>query len=192
MNLPNALTALRLVASPALAVLALSGRGDLFLYVFLILEVTDWLDGRLAVLLDQQSEFGARLDSVADMVMYGLLLGGLLILEWQLLRAEWFWIALVPTTYAASWGASMVKFGRMPSYHTRTAKATYFLVIGATAGLLVLDLAWPVRVATAAAALTNLESVAITMVLDTPRSDVASLIGVLEEERARTDGEGVA
>lgn len=185
MNLPNALTAFRLLASPALAVLALSGRDDLFLYLFLILEVTDWLDGRLAVLLNQQSEFGARLDSVADMVMYGLLLAGLLVLEWESLHAEWPWIALVPATYAASWGVSMVKFGQMPSYHTLAAKASYFLVIGATAALLVLDLVWPVRVAAAAAALTNLESVVITLVLDTPRSDVVSLFGVLEEERAR-------
>ncbi len=180
MNLPNAITSVRLAIAPALAVLALAGRSDLFLYLFLALEATDWLDGKLAVLLDQRSELGARLDSIADMVMYGLLLGGLAVLEWEVLLGEWPWIALVPATYAASWLLSLTKFGQMPSYHTLTAKASYFLVIGATVGLLALDLVWPVRVAAAAAALTNLEAVSITLVLESPRSDVASVLTVLD------------
>ena len=181
LNVPNAITLLRLLVSPALAVLALAARADLFLYLFLALEVTDWLDGKLAVLLDQRSELGARLDSVADLVMYGLLLGGLGVLEWEVLRAEWAWIALVPATLAASWIASLAKFGRMPSYHTFGAKASYYLVIGATAGLLLLDLVWPVRVAAGAVALTNLEAVAITLVLQTPRSDVPSVLTAMRD-----------
>lgn len=183
MNLPNALTAVRLAVSPALAVLALAGEGRLFLYLFLALEATDLLDGLAARLLDQRTELGARLDSIADMVMYGLLLGGLGVLEGDVLLGEWPWIALVPVTYAASWILSFGKFGRMPSYHTLTARASYFLVIGATAGLLALDLVWPVRVAAAAVAVTNLEAVAISLVLETPRSDVASVLTLLRHER---------
>ena len=179
MNLPNALTALRLAVSPALAVLALAGEGRLFLYLFLALEATDLLDGLAARLLDQRTELGARLDSLADMVMYGLLLGGLAVLEWEVLVGEWPWIALVPATYAASWTLSLVRFGQMPSYHTVTARVSYFLVIGATAGLLALDLVWPIRVAAGAVAVTNLEAVTITLVLETPRSDVASVLTVL-------------
>lgn len=183
LNVPNALTALRLAVAPGLAVLALAGRADLFLYLFLALEATDWLDGKLAILLDQRTELGSRLDSVADLVMYALLLGGLAVLEGGVLLREWAWIAPVPVTYAASWIASRAKFGRMPSYHTLSAKASYFLVIGATAGLLAGDLAWPVRVAAAAVALGNLEAVAITLLLEEPRSDVWSVVAVIGEER---------
>lgn len=183
LNVPNALTGLRLLVSPGLAVLALSGRGDLFLYLFLALEVTDWLDGKLAILLDQRTEFGARLDSVADMVMYALLLGGLAVLEWEVLLGEWPWVVPVPLTYAASWILSLARFGQMPAYHTLSAKASYFLVIGATAGLLALDLVWPVRVAAAAVTVANLEAVAITLLLDDPRSNVASVVGVMKGKR---------
>lgn len=187
MNVPNAITVLRIVVSPGLIALALSGRADLFLYLFLALEATDWLDGRLAVLLDQRSELGARLDSVADLVMYAALLGGLAILRWDVLLAEWAWIVPVPVTYAASWIASLAKFGRMPAYHTYTAKASYYLVIAATAGLLVLDLVWPLRVAAAAVAVANLEAVAITRTLAAPRSDVASVLTVMGEESGRSE-----
>lgn len=182
MNLPNVITSFRLAVAPALAVLALTGRADLFLYLFLFLEATDLLDGLLARLLDQRSELGARLDSIADLVMYGLLLGGLAVLEGEVLLAEWPWIALVPATYAASWILSLVKFGQMPSYHTLAARTSYFLVIGATAALLALDLVWPVRVAAGAVAVTNLEAAAITLVLQTPRSDLASLLTALRDE----------
>ncbi|MDP2497546.1 MAG: CDP-alcohol phosphatidyltransferase family protein [Candidatus Palauibacterales bacterium] len=183
MSLPNVITAIRLVVAPALAVLALAGRGDLFLYLFLALEATDLLDGLLARILDQKTELGARLDSIADLVMYGLLLGGLALLEGDVLLGEWPWIALVPLTYAASWIASLAKFGQMPSYHTLSARASYFLVIGATAGLLALDLVWPIRVAAGAVAVTNLEAVAITLVLEAPRSDLASVLTALDEDR---------
>ena len=183
MNLPNVITSVRLAVAPALAVLALYGRPDLFLYLFLALEATDLLDGLLARLLDQKSELGARLDSVADLVMYGLLLGGLAVLEGEVLLGEWPWIALVPLTYAASWILSLAKFRQMPSYHTLTARASYFLVIGATAGLLALDLVWPVRLAAGAVAVTNLEAVAITLVLESPRSDMASVFTALRDER---------
>lgn len=183
MNLPNVITGIRLAVSPALAVLALAGRGDLFLYLFLALEATDLLDGLLARVLDAQTELGARLDSIADLVMYGLLLGGLALLEAEVLLGEWPWIALVPLTYAASWIVSLAKFGQMPSYHTLTARASYFLVIGATAGLLALELVWPVRVAAGAVAVTNLEAVAITLVLEAPRSDLASVLSALDEDR---------
>ena len=183
MNLPNALTLLRLLISPVLVVLALEGRSALFLYLFLGLEATDWLDGRLAVLLEQRTELGARLDSIADLVMYGLLLAGLGLLEGEVLIRAWPWLASVAVTCAASWIASLAKFGQMPSYHTLGAKASYFLVIGATVGLLVLELVWPVRLAASAVAVTNLEAVAITLVLDVPRSDVASILTVLRERR---------
>ena len=183
MNLPNLITGFRLAVAPGLAVLALDGRAELFLYLFLALEATDLLDGLLARLLDQRTELGARLDSIADLVMYSLLLGGLAVLEGEVLLGEWAWIALVPVTCAASWIASLAKFGQMPSYHTVTARVSYFLVIGATAALLALDLVWPVRVAAAAVAVTNLEGVAITLILDAPSSDLASVITALGDER---------
>lgn len=179
MNVPNALTTLRIILSPGLALFAIRGNASAFLWLFLALEVTDWLDGKLAVWLDQRSELGARLDSVADMVMYSLLLGGLVLLEGEVLAREWPWLVPALGGYALSWLLSLVKFGEMPSYHTLGAKASYFLVIAATIALLALDLVWPVRLAAVGVAATNLEAVLITLVLDAPQSDVPSVLTVL-------------
>lgn len=190
MNVPNALTALRLALSPGLVLLALVGRPTWFLWLFLGLEFTDWLDGKVADWLDQRSEFGARLDSVADMVMYAVLLVGLVLLEGDVLAREWPWLVPALGGYVVSWLASLLKFRRMPSYHTLTAKGSYFLVIGATVALLALDLAWPVRVAAAGVTVANLEAVLLTLTLDAPRSDVPSILTVRRTgERDSSDGE---
>ena len=68
-TLPNILTLLRVGCIPFL-VLAfyLSGpsAGFLSALIFLIAAITDWLDGWLARTLNQESEFGAFMDPVAD------------------------------------------------------------------------------------------------------------------------------
>lgn len=182
MNVPNALTTLRIVLSPGLALFAFRGSASAFLWLFLALEVTDWLDGKLAVWLDQRSEFGARLDSIADMVMYSLLLGGLVRLEGEVLAGEWPWLVPALGGYALSWILSLARFKQMPSYHTLTAKASYILVIGATIGLLAGDLVWPVRVAAVGVATANLEAVLLTLTLDAPRSDVPSILTLRDDD----------
>lgn len=189
MNIANALTGFRLLASPALLVPAIRGDEGWFLALFLVLELTDWLDGRLAVRLDQRTDLGARLDSVADMVMYAGLLAGLVLLEGEVLAAAWPWLAAALGGYALSWLASLVKFRRMPSYHTRSAKASYFLVLAAVVGLLAGDLVWPVWVAAAGVTVANLEAILVTLVLHAPRSDVPSVLAALED---RGEGAGLA
>lgn len=188
MNVPNTLTTLRMVLAPGLALFALRENASAFLWLFLALEMTDWLDGKLAVWLDQRSEFGARLDSIADMVMYTLLLGGLVLLEGEVLAREWPWLVPALGGYALSWLLSLARFGQMPSYHTLSAKASYFLVIGATIGLLAGDLVWPVRVAAAGVAAANLEAVLLTLTLDAPLSDVPSILTLTEDDGAEEDG----
>jgi len=72
-NLPNALTVLRLVAAPGVAVMFLYFArpwADWFaLSLFILAAVTDWFDGYLARLWKQESKFGAMLDPIADKAM---------------------------------------------------------------------------------------------------------------------------
>ncbi len=72
-RLPNALTALRLAAAPALAViLSLSpgaAGGWAALILFVAAAATDWLDGRLARAWGAESAFGKMLDPIADKAM---------------------------------------------------------------------------------------------------------------------------
>lgn len=188
LTVPNALGALRLVASPLLVPLGATGRETAFLLLFLTLTFTDWVDGKLAIWLEQRSATGARLDSLADGVMYASLLLGLGWLEGPVLVEEWPWIAAGVGSYAVSCGVSVWKFGSVPSYHTRTAKASWFLSLAAVVALLLGEWVWPLRVAALAVTVTNVEGVLVTRILERPREDVSSLADVLRREgRTRTD-----
>jgi CDP-diacylglycerol--glycerol-3-phosphate 3-phosphatidyltransferase/cardiolipin synthase len=71
-NLPNVLTAARIVAIPVFVVvfyLPTSWGGRVCASIFLLAALTDWLDGYLARRLQQVSPFGAFLDPVADKLM---------------------------------------------------------------------------------------------------------------------------
>lgn len=66
LTLPNLISGLRLLAVPLFAVLALNGSDLWALGVLAIAGASDWLDGRLARALNQQSRLGELLDPAAD------------------------------------------------------------------------------------------------------------------------------
>ncbi|MEM1111068.1 MAG: CDP-diacylglycerol--glycerol-3-phosphate 3-phosphatidyltransferase [Pseudomonadota bacterium] len=72
MNIPNALTMLRIALIPVLVVVFYT-EFEYHLWVaagvFTLAAVTDWVDGYLARRLDQTTAFGAFLDPVADKLM---------------------------------------------------------------------------------------------------------------------------
>ena len=69
-TIPNLLTCSRFVIAPFLLALAWLGYENVFLILLAISFLTDALDGFVARLLEQTSELGARLDTLADLVIY--------------------------------------------------------------------------------------------------------------------------
>lgn len=66
-TVPNALSGLRLIGVPVFAYLLLVQQADAWALALLMLSGgTDWLDGKLARLLDQSSKLGAVLDPFVD------------------------------------------------------------------------------------------------------------------------------
>ncbi len=74
-SLPNLLTYGRILAVPALAICFLVLRDDtgrwISLVIFTVACLTDWLDGYLARVWDQQSTLGRMLDPIADKLLVG-------------------------------------------------------------------------------------------------------------------------
>jgi len=175
LNVPNTLCAIRLIGSFVLVGLALADNGTVFFPLLLFLLMTDWVDGKLAILLDQRTTFGARLDSVADACLYTALLFGAVWLKGDVLRAELPWLAVATVSYAITSGMGLVKFGRWPSYHTRAAKTSWLLVTIAAISLFAGWSLWPLRIAAAGVVLTNLEATVMTLVLPQWQADVPSL-----------------
>lgn len=75
LSLPNILTFGRILSVPAMAAFFLILRDDtgrwLALGIYIVACMTDWLDGYLARVWDQQSALGRMLDPIADKLLVG-------------------------------------------------------------------------------------------------------------------------
>ncbi|MDZ4850579.1 MAG: CDP-alcohol phosphatidyltransferase family protein [Pirellulaceae bacterium] len=176
LTIPNIICFGRLVGALSLFFLAVANRLQLFVGVFVVLSLSDWIDGRLARWLKQRSDFGARLDSFADSVLYGALLFGMLWLRWDVLGPEAAWWIVGVFSYALTTFAGLWKYRRVPSYHTYGAKFSQWLVLIGAVCLLLDYSVWPFRLAMLAGTLANLEATAITWYLAEWHADVLSIV----------------
>jgi len=69
MNLPNALTLMRILLIPLFVILLISKSFDKALYIFIIAGITDALDGFIARIWHQRTELGYYLDPIADKLL---------------------------------------------------------------------------------------------------------------------------
>jgi len=187
LTIPNALSLFRILAAPWLVVLASTDRRVEVVVLFVVITASDWLDGKLAVLLDQRSDIGPRLDSAADLLMYGSLLMSAVLLDGNRLASEWAWIAAPIAAYLAAGALSLLKFGRWPHHHTRMAKISWGLMLIGGVTFLLDWSPWPLRVALVGATLASVQSMLITWTLREWRADVLS---VTAARRIRESGGG--
>lgn len=185
LNLPNALTVFRLVGSAVLIAVAPLGDQRWFLAAFLLLAATDLVDGPLARRLGQRTAVGARMDSVADALMYGALLWGCIWFEGRVLLEELPWIAAALAAYALSCLASLARFRRLPSHHAYSAKLAWAVATVAAVSLLTDWSAIPLRIAAAAVLIANLESTLISLLSDRWQADVPSVWHAWRQARRR-------
>lgn len=184
MTIPNIICLIRLVGSLILLPIALQGDSQLFLWLFLFLAITDWIDGKLAILLNQRSVLGARLDSWADAALYAALLFGLLAMYRETLSEELGWILPAIGTYVISTAVGFLKYRRWPSYHTRAAKTGWLVTLIAVICLFSDWSIWPLRIATVTVVITNLETLLITLISPTWQVDVTSIYHAWRDQRA--------
>jgi phosphatidylglycerophosphate synthase len=174
LTLPNAITAVRILASPGLIVLAIAGQTLWLAGLAVALVFTEWLDGFLARRMHVASAIGARLDTIADAIFYSALLLSVVLLRPHMIDQEKVWIVVAVASYLLSWLASLIKFRRLPSYHTWAAKGVWGVVGVGIVCLLAEFSPWPFRAAMICVAATNLEAVCITWVLPECRVDIPS------------------
>lgn len=71
-NIPNLITACNMLCGIFAIILAFAGRIDIAPYFIFLAAVLDFFDGFAARMLKQQGELGKQLDSLADMISFGL------------------------------------------------------------------------------------------------------------------------
>ena len=139
MNVPNALTTLRLVGVPVFIALFLTGHLGAALGVFIGAMFTDWLDGIAARALKQFTRIGAIMDPIADKLM-GIAALGLLcwshrlplwILYLLLFREVCIFSAIgILTRTGRSYAIRPTRFGKYATFFL-TAAILFALVQGA-------------------------------------------------------------
>jgi cardiolipin synthase (CMP-forming) len=96
-NLPNILTYGRIAAVPVLAAVMFFGETDtarwIAFAIFVTACITDWLDGYLARIWEQQSNLGRMLDPIADKLLVGATL--LMLVYAGTLRGWSIWAAII-------------------------------------------------------------------------------------------------
>lgn len=121
-NGADTLTALRLAVAP---LLLLPLKPLWFLTLYTLAGVTDVLDGWLARKTGQTSDFGAKLDSIADLLFYTAALIRLLPVLWQRLPGEiWYAVGGILLVRLAAYAVAAVRYHRFASLHTYLNKLT--------------------------------------------------------------------
>lgn len=122
-NLPNYITGLRILGT--LVLLFLESLSLPFYIVYILAGITDVLDGMIARLTNSTSTFGARLDSVADILFYAVLLIKILpALAAALPAVIWYMVTIVLLVRACSYMVAFVKYKKFASVHTYMNKLT--------------------------------------------------------------------
>ena len=172
-TVPNVIAGLRLLGLAPMLWVAWAGHRQLFFWIMVALMATDWADGKLAKVLDQETTIGARLDSVADWLMYASIGVALWWLESAAILDNAWLIAAVGATWALSAAIALIRFRSLPSYHNRLAKGSWALAALAAVLLLLADEAVLLPWTFGAVIVTNLEAAAIGLLLPEWRANVA-------------------
>ncbi len=100
--LPNLITLAAMFGGFYAIVMAISGRFEMAALGIFVAMVLDGMDGRVARLTNTQSAFGEQMDSLSDMVSFGVA-PGLIAYEWALRGlGRWGWLAAFVYTACAA------------------------------------------------------------------------------------------
>ena len=126
-TLPNCITSVRILGTIVMiftAPLSLA-----FFIVYTLCGLSDALDGWVARKTNSITEFGSKLDSIADLFFYIVMIIKILRILWKLVPV-WFWYVLgsIVVLRIVSYVTAALKFRRFASLHTKMNKVTGLLV----------------------------------------------------------------
>jgi CDP-diacylglycerol--glycerol-3-phosphate 3-phosphatidyltransferase len=127
LNIADIITLLRVFMTVPLLFLKPLTLG--FFYVYALAGLTDVLDGWIARKTKTSSDFGARLDSIADLLFYAVMLLRILpILLTKLPNGIWYGVAVIFCIRISAYIVAAIKYRLYASLHTYLNKVTGFAV----------------------------------------------------------------
>ncbi len=183
-NVPNALSFGRLLLFPVILYMALKEYENTFAMLIIISLLSDVLDGMLARLLKQTSEFGARLDTIADFSTYFLVFLGIWIFKRDDFAPHVTSFSIFIGLLVSALVLSLIKFGRSPSLHLYSWKTGgyiqgfFFFILfgfGFNEPLYYFMIVWGI--------LAFIEHIIIQLIIPEMRSNAKGLYWVLKERK---------
>ena len=126
-NVPNILSGYRIVALPFITFCIVYHYRDAFFILIMVNLVTDILDGLIARTFKLETEFGAKLDSTADIGTYLCAIIGFVVMENEFLSKNIIWFYFLIGLYVLAQIISIIKFKRNTHYHLYSNKITGYL-----------------------------------------------------------------
>jgi len=179
LSIPNVLTAFRILCVPILLFLSWQGFENAFMALLAAAFLSDVFDGLVARLTHQTSQFGAKLDSWADISLFVTITLSAWWLWPDIVHNEIAYVLIIIVCYLLPAIVGYLKFHAFTSYHTWIVKCAV-AAIGTSLYVFFLGgPVWPFRWATMLCVLAAIEEITITMVSTELHSDVRSLCDVL-------------
>lgn len=173
--IPNMISGARIVCATILLFLAWEGYRNAFIVLLFVSLISDAVDGYIARRFNVSSKLGAKLDSLGDMAIYLTVP----ICAWwlwpQILKQEALFVFIVIAAYIIPLIAGLIKFRKIPSYHTFGAKIAAVFMSTAILFLFLFEFPWIFRIAAIFQALVAFEEILITIQLPILQSNVKSI-----------------
>jgi cardiolipin synthase (CMP-forming) len=187
LNIANLLSFYRIFISPLILYFALTGRQNFFAFFLVTNLITDVIDGFVARKFGMESEFGARLDTIADNFTYFLAFAGIFIFKLEDFLPHLNSFMVFGLLMVCTQIVSLVKFGRFPSFHLYSTKiggyiqGAFFIVLftyGFITPFYYFMIAWGI--------ISAIEHVTIQLVMISEmRSNVKGLYWIMKEKERR-------
>lgn len=126
-TLPNCITSVRIIGTVAMIFTA--ALSPAFFVLYTLCGLSDALDGWVARKTNSITEFGSRLDSIADLFFYIVMIVKILHILWRLVPT-WFWYVLggIVAMRIASYTTAAIRFHRFASTHAKMNKISGLLI----------------------------------------------------------------
>ena len=175
MNIPNILSLFRIISAPFLLLSGWLDMPTLFFILFGLMLLSDALDGIIARMLNQTSELGARLDSYGDILTY---LSTPIAVWWlwpEIVLEELYYIIAAIIIYILPAFVTLLKFGKLASYHTWITKISAVLMAAGAVMLLGFESNLLFHLAIYFLVIEMIENIAITIILPKQKNDIHSI-----------------
>lgn len=183
LTFPNLLSTIRFGLGFILLGIAWAGYAQWFIGTLILAFFLDFIDGPIARRWHQVSELGSVLDSYADFSVYAAFLIGAWWLWPETVRQELVFITLLGLGIVLPALTGFIKFRRGTSYHTWLVKFAVVCMAPASIILFLGGPAWPFRIASIISLLAGVEEIAISLLLQQPRSDVRTVLDLLRKRQ---------